>query len=143
MRGALIWRPSPALRRVTLGDVATPALDLLLGPEAPNVLSAAVAEYGCRLEDLRAAEVNVDPSGAAVVVMYVAGVRRADGTCTTEFLGATTGSRIPAGAAIVAGEYRGEPVEVEFGRGPAIPRYLRSRQPVTPCCWPKCFGSSV
>jgi protein CrcB len=60
---------------VTLGDVATPALDLLLGPEALNVLSAAVAEYGCRLEDLRAADVNVDPSGAAVVVMYVAGVR--------------------------------------------------------------------
>ena len=74
---------------VTLGDVATPALDLLLGPEAPNVLSAAVAEYGCRLEDLRAADVNVDPSGAAVVT-HEAGVRRADGTCTTEFLGATT-----------------------------------------------------
>jgi hypothetical protein len=104
--------------------VATPALDLLLGPEAPNVLAAAIAEYGCRLEDLRAAEVNVEPSGVAVVVMYVAGVRRADGTCTTEFLGATTGSRIPAGAAVVAGEYRGEPVEVgiwAWPRDPALP----------------------
>ena len=134
MRSALVWRPSPALTGgVTLGDVATPALDLLLGPEAPNVLSAAVAEYGCRLEDLRAAEVNVDPSGAAVVVMYVAGVRRADGTCTTEFLGATTGSRIPAGAAVVAGEYRGEPVEVgiwAWPRDPALPALPTASNPV-------------
>jgi hypothetical protein len=108
-------------------------LDLLLGPEAPNVLSAAVAEYGCRLEDLRAAEVNVDPSGAAVVVMYVAEVRRADGTCTTEFLGATTGSRIPSGAAVVAGEYRGEPVEVgiwAWPRDPALPALPTASDPV-------------
>ena len=120
-------------RRITLGDVATPALDLLLGPEAPNVLSAAVAEYGCRLEDLRAADVNVDPSGAAVVVMYVAGVRRADDTCTTEFLGATTGSRIPAGAAVVAGEYRGQPVEVgiwAWPRDPALPALPTASNPV-------------
>ena len=118
---------------VTLGDVATPALDLLLGPEALNVLSAAVAEYGCRLEDLRAADVNVDPSGAAAVVMYVAGVRRADGTCTTEFLGATTGSRIPAGAAVVAGEYRGEPVDVgiwAWPRDPALPALPTASNPV-------------
>jgi streptomycin 6-kinase len=111
----------------TLGDVATPALDLLLGREAPNVLAAAVAEYGCRLEGLRAAEVDVEPSGAAVVVMYEAGVRRADGTCTTEFLGATTGHRIPVGAAVVAGEYCGEPVHVgiwAWPRDPALPALL-------------------
>jgi hypothetical protein len=101
--------------------VATPALDLLLGPEAANVLSTAVAEYGCRLEDLRAADVDVDPTGAAVVVMYEAGVRRADGTCTTEFLGAATGIRIPAGAAVVGGEYRGEPVEVGIWAWPYDP----------------------
>jgi Phosphotransferase enzyme family len=101
--------------------VATPALDLLLGPEAANVLSAAVAEYGCRLEDLRAADVDVDPTGAAVVVMYEAGVRRADDTCTTEFLGAATGIRIPAGAAVVGGEYRGEPVEVGIWAWPYDP----------------------
>jgi Phosphotransferase enzyme family len=112
--------------------VATRALDLLLGPEGPNVLAAAVAEYGCRLEDLRPAEVNVDPSGAAIV-MYVAGVRRADGTCTTEFLGATTGSRIPAGAAVVAGEYGGEPVEVgvwAWPRDPALPALPTASSPV-------------
>ena len=117
---------------VTLGDVATQALDLLLGPEAANVLSAAVAEYGCRLEDLRAADVNVDPSGAAVV-MYVTGVRRADGTCSTEFLGATTGSRIPVGAAVVTGEYGGEQVEVgiwAWPRDPALPALPTASNPV-------------
>jgi streptomycin 6-kinase len=124
--------PYSADRRVSLGDVAMPALELLLGPEGPNVLAAAVAEYGCRLEDLRAAEVNVDPSGAAIV-MYVAGVRRADGTCTTELLGATTGSRIPAGAAVVAGEYGGEPVEVgiwAWPRDPALPALPTASNPV-------------
>jgi Phosphotransferase enzyme family len=112
--------------------VATPVLDLLLGPEAPNVLAAAVAEYGCRLKDLRPAEVNMDPSGAGIV-MYLAGVRRADGTCTTEFLGATTGSRIPAGAAVVAGEYGGEPVEVgiwAWPRDPALPALPTASNPV-------------
>ena len=67
------------------------------------------------------------------VVMYVAGVRRADGTCTTEFLGATTGSRIPAGAAVVAGEYRGEPVEVgiwAWPRDPALPALPTASNPV-------------
>lgn len=103
--------------------MATAALDLLLGPEGPNVLAVAVAEYDCQLEDLRPAEVNVDPSGAAIVT-YVADVRRADSTVTTEFLGATTGKRIPAGAAVVAGEYRGEPVEIgvwAWPRDPALP----------------------
>ncbi len=112
--------------------MATAALDLLLGPEGPNVLAAAIAEYDCQLEDLRAAEVNVDPSGAAIVT-YVAGVRRADSSFTTEFLGATTGKRIPAGAAVVAGEYRGEPVEVgiwAWPRDPALPALPTASSPV-------------
>lgn len=112
--------------------MATAALDLLLGPEGPNVLAAAVAEYDCQLEDLRAAEVNVDPSGAAIVT-YVADVRRADSTVTTEFLGATTGKRIPEGATVVAGEYRGEPVEVgiwAWPRDPALPALLTASTPI-------------
>ena len=112
--------------------MASPVLDLLLGPEGPNVLGAAVAEYGCRLEELHPAEVNVDPSGAAIV-MYVGRVCRPDGTSTTEFLGATTGSRIPAGAAVVAGEYGGEPVEVgiwAWPRDPALPALPSASDPV-------------
>jgi hypothetical protein len=67
----------------------------LLGLEASTVLSVAVAEYGCVLEDLRAAEVDVHPSGA-VIVLYAAGVRRGDGTRVTEFLGATSWETILA-----------------------------------------------
>lgn len=120
-------------RIASLGDVATPPLDLLLGPEATDVLAAAVAEYGCRLEALRAADVDVDPSGAAVVVTYVATLRRADGSCTTAYLGATTGTRIPAGAAVVAGEYHGETVAVgiwAWPRDPALPGLPTASDPV-------------
>lgn len=100
--------------------MASPALDLLLGPHAPDVLTAALAEYGGELEHLQPGHVNVRPSGAATV-MYWAAVRRADGTRTTEILAATTGSRIPAGAAVVAGEHLGEPVEVGIWRWPQDP----------------------
>ena len=65
--------------------------------------------------------------------MYVGEVCRADGTRTTEFLGATTGSRIPAGAAVVAGEYGGEPVEVgiwAWPRDPALPALPTASDPV-------------
>lgn len=113
--------------------MATPPLDLLLGPEATDVLAAAVAEYGCRLETLRAADVDVDPSGAAVVVTYVATMRRADGSCTTAYLGATTGVRIPAGAAVVAGEYHGQTVAVgiwAWPRDPALPGLPTASDPV-------------
>ncbi|MGV0836236.1 phosphotransferase [Mycolicibacterium thermoresistibile] len=112
--------------------MGVPALDLLLGPEAPNVLGAAVAEYGCRLEELHAAEVVVEPTGAGVVAMYLAGLKRGDGERTTEFLGATTGTRIPAGATVVAGQYRGAPVEVgiwAWQRDPALPALLTASNP--------------
>ena len=131
--------------RVSLGGVATPALGLLLGPEASIVLGVAVDEYGCVLEDMRAAEVNVHPSGAAIV-MYVAKVRRDDGTCTTEFLGATTGSGIPAGAAVVTGEYCGVPVEVGIWAwpwDPALPALPTASNPVLLAEQFRGFGLSV
>lgn len=112
--------------------MAVPSLELLLGPEAPDLLATAIAEYDCALDDLRAAEVMVGPSGEAIV-MYVAGVRRGDGSCTTEYLGATTGIRIPPDAAVVAGEYRGTPVEVgiwAWPRDPALPALPTASNPV-------------
>ena len=119
--GAHLAAVSGSIHRANLGHVVTPALGLLLGREARDVLAAAVGGYGCHLEGLRAAEVDVEPSGAAAVVRYVAKVRRADGACTTEYLGATTGSAIPNGAAVVAGEHRGEPVEVGIWAWPWDP----------------------
>ncbi len=100
--------------------MATPALDLLLGPEAPGVLAAALAEYGGRLDGLNPVNVHVRPTGAAVV-RYHAAVQRADGRRTPEILVATTGDRIPPGATIVAGEHRDEPVEVGIWRWPHDP----------------------
>ena len=100
--------------------MASPALNLLLGPHAPDVLAAALAQYGGELEHLQPGHVNVRPSGAATV-MYWAAVRRADGSRTTEILAATTGSHIPQGAAVVAGEHLGEPVEIGIWRWPQDP----------------------
>jgi Phosphotransferase enzyme family len=77
-------------------------LSLLLGPDAPELLSVALDGYGSRLRSLRVVTVGVQPGGATVV-QYAADVERADGTCTRETLAATTGDRIPPGAAVLAG----------------------------------------
>lgn len=101
----------------------TPALSLLLGPQAGEVLAAAVDAAGADLDAVRPANVHVQPSGAAVV-RYAATVRGADGRRVPDMLVATTGDRIPAGAALVAGEHRGAAVEVGVWRwlyDPALP----------------------
>lgn len=113
--------------------MATAPLNLLLGPDASDVVAAAVAGYGCRLDGLRAVNVDVDPSGTAVIVTYAATLRRADDSCTTEYLGAATGMRIPAGAAVVAGEYHGATIEVgiwAWPRDPALPALPTASDPV-------------
>ncbi|MGE2727062.1 phosphotransferase family protein [Mycolicibacterium pulveris] len=115
--------------------MTSPALDLLLGPHAPDVLTAALAEYGGELEHLQPGHVNVRPSGAATV-MYWTVVRRADGSRTTEILAATTGGHIPAGAAVVAGEHLGAPVEVGIWRwpqDPALPALAAAADPGVLC----------
>ncbi len=100
--------------------MASTSLDLLLGPHAPDVLAAALAGYGGRLDSLRAATVAVQPTGACVV-RYEAIVRRADGSLTPEVLVATTGSTTPAGAAVLEGEHLGERVRVGIWRWPQDP----------------------
>lgn len=101
-------------------DVAWPApLALLLGPEAPHVVAAALGEVGGTLIALRARTVSVQPSGATVV-RYDAEVE-SGGRRVGETLAATTGDRIPAGAAAVAGTVGGEPVEVGIWRWPHDP----------------------
>jgi hypothetical protein len=76
--------------------VVIPALGLLLGPQAPHVLAAAIGGYGGRLAGLHASTVHVQPTGAAVVV-YLAAVVRGDGSCTSEVLAATTGGGTTSG----------------------------------------------
>ncbi|MGV0795227.1 hypothetical protein [Mycolicibacterium sp. XJ1819] len=93
----------------------TPALSLLLGPQAGDVLAAALGAVGAGLDEVRPAGVHVRPSGAAVV-RYAAVIRRADGRGAPDMLVASTGDRIPPGAALIAGEHHGTAVEVGVWR---------------------------
>ena len=93
---------------------------LLLGPDAGPLLRTALAGVGGRLRAARATSAAVQPGGAAVV-QYRATVERADGTTTSELLAATTGSRIPDGAAVLEGEVDGRAVRVGLWRWPQDP----------------------
>jgi hypothetical protein len=108
--------------------VTTAPLSLLLGPEAPELLAAAIDGYGSRLRALRVTTVGVQPSGATVV-QYAADVDRADGRRTRETLAATTGDRIPDGAAVLAGQ--GVHVGVwRWPQDPALPALATATDPV-------------
>jgi aminoglycoside phosphotransferase (APT) family kinase protein len=103
-------------------------LPLLLGPDAPDLLAAALAGYRSRLRALRVVTVAVQPSGATVV-QYAADVERADGNRTRETLAATTGDRIPDGAAVLAGH--GVRVGVwRWPQDPALPALAAAADPV-------------
>jgi hypothetical protein len=103
-------------------------LSLLLGPHAPELLSVALAGYGSRLRSLRVVTVGVQPGGATVV-QYAADVERANGACTRETLAATTGDRIPPGAAVLAGH--GVRVGVwRWPQDPALPALATAADPV-------------
>src|SRR5690606_13088183 len=103
-------RDSHPPARLGQAEHVTPALELLLGPQAAEVLAAAIAEYRGELTALAPVNVHVQPSGA-VAVRYRAEVHRGDGRRSMEMLVATTADRIPPGATVVAGEHRGQPVE--------------------------------
>jgi Phosphotransferase enzyme family len=114
--------------RAEPGPVTTAPLSLLLGPEAPELLAAALDGYGSRLRTLQVTTVGVQPSGSAVV-QYAADVDRADGRRTRETLAATTGDRIPDGAAVLAGH--GVHVGVwRWPQDPALPALAAATDPV-------------
>ena len=77
----------PAITQAAHAD----ALELLTGPDAADLLAAAVATAGGELLDWRARQVDHRP-GASTTVSYRARVRWADGE-RTETLGASTGLR--------------------------------------------------
>jgi hypothetical protein len=83
-------------------DTATwpPSLQLLLGPPAEELWATVLGPLGGRLRALRATTVSLQPDGAATV-QFSAAVRWADGRETRESLAATTGTRIPEGAAVL------------------------------------------
>lgn len=111
--------------------MAISSLTLLLGPNAQPVLAAAIAEHGATMEDACLADVRVRPGGE-VRARYVASVRRPDGCQSREVLVAAAGGRLPAGAAVVAGEHRGEHLDVAVWRlaqDPALPGLQIAERP--------------
>jgi hypothetical protein len=74
--------------------MAITSLTLFLGSHAEGLLTAAITECGASLDDLRLADVRVQPNGA-VRARYSADIRRSDGGRTREALVAATGDHIP------------------------------------------------
>ena len=97
-----------------------PSLRLLLGDPAAELWSAVLEPLGGRLRSLRPRSVTLQPDGAATV-QYSAAVQWSDGRAGREALAATTGARIPAGAAVLEGESGGETVRVGLWRWPLDP----------------------
>lgn len=85
---------------------ADPALSLLLGPAAAELLRAAVDPHGLTLTAARPVSVTVPPAGGAIV-QYAGEVGGRTGR-----LVAVAGAGIPPGATVVSGEFEGAPVEV-------------------------------
>ncbi|QNG36414.1 phosphotransferase [Geodermatophilaceae bacterium NBWT11] len=96
------------------------SLQLLLGDAAVDLWSAALAPTGATLRSLRATSVSLRADGAATV-QYAAALVDAAGTPTRDTLAAVTGSRIPDGAAVLAGEVDGGTVHVGLWRWPLDP----------------------
>ncbi|EIF00361.1 phosphotransferase family protein [Saccharomonospora glauca] len=97
-------------------------LDLLLGEAARDLVGTvldAVSDIG-EVNSVRPTAVTVRPSGDALV-RYAVEFRRRDGTVARETLVAATGSLVPSGAAVVAGEVDGGRVEVGLWRWPHDP----------------------
>lgn len=116
MSSPVIEPPAPAEQR----RAWPPALRLLLGEDAVDLWNAALAPGGGRLTRLRPTGTTVQPGGAATV-RYAAEVAWDGGRQTRESLTATTGARIPAGAAVLEGTSDGETVAVGVWRWPLDP----------------------
>jgi len=75
-------------------------LQLLLGPEATEILAVAAEAAGARLRTWSPRQVNHQP-GRSTVVQYRADVATPGGRPSTEMVVAATGDRIPDGAAVL------------------------------------------
>ncbi len=104
----------------TIPDGWPPALRLLLGPDAGELWSAVLGPLGGEPTALRSIGVSLRADGAATA-QYSADVSWTDGRRTREVLAATTGSRIPPGAAVLSGEADGAEVTVGLWRWPLDP----------------------
>ncbi|KQS63918.1 phosphotransferase [Modestobacter sp. Leaf380] len=103
-----------------LADRWPDSLQLLLGEAAVDLWSAVLAPTGATLRSLRATSVTLRTDGAATV-QYAAALVDAAGRPARDTLAATTGSRVPEGAAVVEGGGDDGPVRVGLWRWPHDP----------------------
>ncbi len=81
-------------------DPDVPALSVLLGPSAGDILDTVLIEAGGRCESARATQVRYVPS-KSVTAQYAVNVRWAHGKTTAETLVATSGIAVPAGTPLL------------------------------------------
>ncbi|MFC7575363.1 hypothetical protein ACFQX8_25220 [Klenkia terrae] len=108
-------------------------LQLLLGEAAVDLWTAALAPTGAALRGLRATSVSLRTDGSATV-QYAAALEVA-GRPARDTLAATTGSRIPPGAAVLAGDVDGAETRVGLWRWPHDPPCRHWRGPPRPPRW--------
>ncbi len=77
-----------------------PALEVLLGPDAPEVLSAVLSPTGAAVDEVRPSQVRYVP-GKSVTVQYRVAVRDADGNRTRGTMVAASGVATPAGTTLL------------------------------------------
>lgn len=111
-----------------------PSLQLLLGEPAVHLWTAALAPSGASLRALRATSVSLRADGSATV-QYAAQLLDAAGRPLRDTLAATTGSRIPAGAAVLTD---GAGTDVGLWRwphDPALPALARATSAAAVRSW--------
>lgn len=86
-----------------IDDPAVPALEVLLGPDAANVLAAVVEPQGGTIKSTRITQIRYTP-GRSLVVRYRADVVGADRRSTRESLIAASGIAVPAGVPVLAAD---------------------------------------
>lgn len=77
-----------------------PALEVLLGPDAPEVLSTGLSPAGGTVDEARLSQVRYLP-GKSVTVQYRVKLRNGDGTTTEGMMVASSGLRVPEGTTLL------------------------------------------
>lgn len=116
-----------------------PSLRLLLGEPAVDLWTAALAPSGASLRALRATSVSLRADGSATV-QYAAQLLDAAGRPLRDTLAATTGSRVPAGAAVLSD---GAGTDVGLWRwphDPALPALARATSAAAVRSWLPALG---
>lgn len=100
-------------------DPHVPALRVLLGDEARDLLSAALSEAGLTVDEVAVAQVRYSPT-RSVTAQYRTKLTDADGATSRPMLVATSGLKVPEGPAIITDSEMSVAVW-RFPRDPFLP----------------------